>query len=297
MSHAVATPRRAPRRKKKPWLLILAGTLLLLYPIVATIYNDHQLEKQARYYAESVATIDPPGLREQYLAEARAYNDQLQKTGHHAAPPEPSTPGFEEYMKTLDAPETKGVMARISIPAINVDLPVFHTTRSEVLYEGAGHMFGSSLPVGGPGTNTVISAHTGMVNASMFDELPKLKNGDIAIVDVMGQRLTYKMTSKVVVGPFDYESVTYEPGKDKMTLVTCTPYGINTDRLLVTLERVEPTASENTDMAGGITLSWWMKGILIVLVLALLVILVMEWRRRARRKAAAAKAADSLSTT
>ena len=187
-------------------------------------------------------------------------------------------------MSQLTLPESYHVMARVRIPRINVDLPVYHTTRTDVLYDGAGHMYGSTLPVGGDGTNAVISAHTGMVNAAMFDQLPMLKPGDDIFIDVMGQRLRYRMTSREVVKPDDYDAVTYEPGKDKITLITCTPYGLNTDRLLVHAERapLDPDTPEPT--VDAFVWSWWMIAVLVLILLVLLLILWKRWRGRRKAK-------------
>ncbi|MDK8897649.1 class C sortase [Corynebacterium sp. MSK004] len=267
------------KSKRRSFWLIIAGILILLYPIVATQYNDYQLHQQAESYGRSVRDIDPPTQRQQYIRAAHEYNDWLAQQGHHAYPPEPSSPGFERYLDTLNAPETGGVIARLRIPSIGIDLPVFHTTAPSVLYSGAGHMFGSSLPVGGPGTNTVISAHTGMVNASMFDNLPRLKDGETVTIDVMGETLTYKVTGREVVKPEDYDAVTYEVDKDKLTLITCTPYGINTDRLLVHAERADTQVEEESGWQPK--LSWWM---ILALILIAAVLVIVWWNERRRKK-------------
>lgn len=267
------------KNKRRSFWLIIAGILILLYPIVATQYNDYQLHQQAESYGRSVRGIDPPTQREHYIRAAHEYNEWLAQQGHHAYPPEPASPGFERYRDTLNAPETGGVMARLRIASIGVDLPVFHTTAPVVLYGGAGHMFGSSLPVGGLGTNAVISAHTGMVNASMFDNLPRLQDGETVTIDVMGETLTYKVTGREVVKPEDYDAVTYEADQDKLTLITCTPYGINTDRLLVHAERVDTVAEEEPGWQPK--LSWWM---ILALVLIAAVLVIVWWNERRRKK-------------
>ena len=267
------------KNKRRSFWLIIAGILILLYPIVATQYNDYQLHQQAESYGRSVRDIDPPTQHQQYIRAAHEYNDWLAQQGHHAYPPQPGSPGFERYLDTLNAPETGGVIARLRIPSIGIDLPVFHTTAPSVLYGGAGHMFGSSLPVGGPGTNTVISAHTGMVNASMFDNLPRLKDGETVTIDVMGETLTYKVTGREVVKPEDYDAVTYEADKDKLTLITCTPYGINTDRLLVHAERVDTQMEEESGWQPK--LSWWM---ILALILIAAVLVIVWWNERRRKK-------------
>ena len=274
-----AATKKAARRKRRSFWLIVAGILILLYPIFATQYNDYQLHKKAESYRDSVEKIDPPAEKERILRDAHAYNDWLAKQGHHAYPPREDSAGFARYMESLNPPETGGVMARLRIPAIDVDLPVYHTTDSKVLYDGAGHMFGSSLPVGGLGNNSGFSAHTGMVNASMFDNLPRLKDGEIVSVEVMGEVLHYKVVGRKVVKPEDYKAVTYEADKDKLTLITCTPYGINTDRLLVHAERTDIAAED--DQGWRPKLSWWM---LLALFLIGLVLLIVWWNERRRKK-------------
>lgn len=279
------------KRKNRDLVWILLGVLILLYPIVATLYNDYKLNEQAQRYSENVESIEPDQRVMEYLEQARQYNAELAAQGHHARPAVEQDPGFERYMNTLNPPETEGVMARITIPDIHVDLPIFHTTNSSVLYHGAGHMYGSDLPVGGEGTNSVISAHTGMVNASMFDNLRKLENGDVVEIEVMGKKLRYGVTDQKVVKPEDYDAVTYEQGKDKITLITCTPYGINTDRLLVTAERLPDESSVAEDEGWRPVLSWWMILDLIIILLVLLLVAYKEWKRRQERKRKRAEAA------
>lgn len=284
-SEAAGAARPAKKKKRSlPGIVwILLGIVTLLYPIVATLYNDYQQDKRAESYADKVEQIEPDERTREYLDGAHEYNDWLDAQGHHAMPPEPGSPGFDRYMKTLDAPETDGVIARLRIPSIDVDLPVYHTTHSSVLYNGAGHMFGSDLPVGGKGTNSVISAHTGMVDASMFDNLPRIKDGADVYVEVMGQRLRYTITGRVVVRPGDYDAVTYEQDRDKLTLITCTPYGLNTNRLLVVADRADPVG--DADKGGWRpTLSWWMILDLLVILIVLLIIAYREWKKRRKNK-------------
>ena len=263
------------------WIVLILGALLLLYPIASTLSTQYRQIQQNEEYAGAVQQLsdDTKALQ---LQMAHEYNQRLLAQGPHARPPVESDPGFGDYMAQLTLPESYRVMARVRIPAINVDLPVYHTTRPDVLYSGAGHMYGSTLPVGGDGTNAVISAHTGMVNAAMFDQLPMLKPGDDIFIDVMGERLRYRMTSREVVKPDDYDAVTYEPGKDKVTLITCTPYGLNTDRLLVHAERapLDPGTAEPT--VDALVWSWWMIAVVLFVLLVILLILWMRWRDRRR---------------
>nr|WP_275587029.1 class C sortase [Arcanobacterium pluranimalium] len=260
----------------------MIGLLILLYPVFATLYNDYQLVEQARTYSNAAHSIKPKSQVQKYIDEAHAYNAKLAAQGHHAHPPVASDSGFAEYMNTLKVPETADVMARIRIPGSHIDLPVFHTTASDVLYRGAGHMYGSDLPVGGPGTTSVISAHTGMVNASMFDNLVFIDTGADVFIEVLDQTLHYKVRSRKVVGPSDYQAVTYEQGVDKVVLITCTPYGINTDRLLVEAIRVPDSASVNENVWVP-SLSWWMILDITVVCLVLLFLLIRALRRKKRK--------------
>ena len=147
-------------------------------------------------------------------------------------------------------------------------------------------MYGSDLPIGGDGNTAVITAHTGMVNASMFDNLYKLEEGEPVYISVLGEKLRYRMTGSEVVKPEDYDSVTYEEGVDKLVLITCTPYGINSDRLLVTAERDHtPLTEDELDSGWQLQLSWWMK---LDLALMAVIAAVAMWsalhRRRKLRK-------------
>lgn len=153
-----------------------------------------------------------------------------------------------EYNSMLAVPND-GIMARVQYPSLGIDLPVYHGTAADTLEKGAGHMYGTSLPVGGTGTHAVISAHTGYADKLMFDRLggvaprpaplsDKAKVGDVFYITVMGKQLGYKVTSIDVIEPDDFSHFGINPVKDEVTLMTCTPYGVNTHRLLVTGERV-----------------------------------------------------------
>lgn len=260
-SKAKKAPKEAQKKRKNRDLIwIFLGVIILLYPIVATQYNDYKPNKQAQQYSDNVQSIEPNERVAQYLREAEQYNANLAAEGHYARPANEQNPDFQRYMDTLNPPETQGVIARITIPEIHVDLPIFHTT------------------------NSVISAHTGMVNASMFDNLRNLKNGDEVKIEVMGKNLRYGVVGQQVVKPEDYDAVTYEQGKDKITLITCTPYGINTDRLLVTAGRLPDDSSARQGHGWRPVLSWWMILDLILIGLVLLLVAYKEWKRRQTRK-------------
>ncbi|WP_229771553.1 class C sortase [Cutibacterium porci] len=268
-------------RRRRSLLWIVVGIMILLLPVPLTLWNDYRVHQIAEQYSQQAGNGVNSEQNAKLLREAHAYNEKLAHTGHHALPPEPSTPGFNDYMKTLVMPGSDGAIGRVTVPSAGIDLPVYHTTTSDVLYRGAGHMFGSDLPVGGAGTTSVISAHTGMVNASMFDRLPTLGRGDDVYVTVAGQTLRYKVRDRRIVGPYDYKAITYERGVDKLVLITCTPYGINTDRLLVEAVRVPGTVASPPD-GWHLSLSWWM--ILDLLLIAAIVCYLLMSRRRRKKK-------------
>ena len=159
---------------------------------------------------------------------------------------------------------------------------MFHGTSDDVLAKGVGHLYGTSLPVGGTDTHAVLTGHTGLTNATLFDNLTEMKQGDAIYLAVFGEKLKYEVYDTQVVLPEDTKSLLNEPGQDLLTLVTCTPYGINTHRLLVHAKRVpmDPDDSSVFDEAGS-PVQWWMWAILAV---ALLVVLLLIWWLRRQKK-------------
>lgn len=162
---------------------------------------------------------------------------------------------------SLLAADDRGLMARLRIPAIDVDLPIFHGTDDEVLLEGIGHLEGMALPVGGPGTHSVLTGHRGLAEATMLTHLDRLVVGDRFTVETFGEVLTYEVTSTAVVEPHETQTLHPRPGEDLMTLVTCTPIGVNSHRILVTGERVVPTPVTDLEAAGETPdlprFPWW----------------------------------------
>ena len=154
-----------------------------------------------------------------------------------------------------------GVMARLRIPSIHVDLPIYHGTSDNTLLKGVDHLEGTSLPVGGSDTHAVLTGHRGLAFATMFTNLDKVKNGDTFTIEVMNQVLTYKIFDVRVVNPQDTDSLVAQAGKDLVTLVTCTPLGINSQRILVTGERISPTPQQDiasANKSSGLPgFPWW----------------------------------------
>ena len=177
-------------------------------------------------------------------------------------------------------------MATVKIPAINVNLPIYHGTESATLDKGIGHLFGTALPVGGESTHTVLTGHTGLGTATMFDQLTSLKEGDVFYIEVPGRHLKYQINDIRVVLPNETETLNKVAGKDLATLITCTPYGVNTHRLLVTGERVpmdEETVAAESAQVKGTVLRPWMIAILIAVAIILLVSAIVWARSRKRR--------------
>ena len=181
------------------------------------------------------------------------------------------TPEYKEYEKVLSEP--MGIMGIVKIPKIGVRLPIYHGTTQTILAMGAGHLYGTDLPVGGKSRHTVVTAHTGMPDATMFDDLNTLKKGDYFYFDVQGKTLRYKVFRINVVQPNDIRLLRREKGRDLATLITCTPYGINTHRLLVTGYRVLPDPVKPPDDH----LQWplWMTLFIVSMVMSAILLFMM----------------------
>lgn len=237
-----------------------------MYPSVASWVSQYSQSQLIENYSSQVQKGVSPSAAEQ-LKSAREYNKALQAGALLA--PNANIPQGEgrsndqsmDYWKMLQADST-GIMARLRIPSINVDLPIYHGTSDATLEVGAGHLEGTSLPVGGEGTHSVLTAHRGLAHATMFSNLDKVHEGDTFSIEVMGEVLTYQVVSTTVVDPDQTESLRQVPGQDLVTLVTCTPLGINTQRILVTAQRVLPTPQEDLSVIGEQPdipgFPWWM---------------------------------------
>lgn len=213
-------------------VILLAGLSLLLYPSVSDYWNSFRQSKAIANYAESVAKLD----EEEYnriLNAAYEYNRKLAENGGIV-----SSKIKEEYAELLNI-SGHGIMGYIEIPEINCSLPIYHGTEDSVLQIAVGHIEWSSLPVGGESTHSVLSGHRGLPSAKLFSNLDKLQNGDTFMIRVLDEVLTYEVDQILIVEPENVESLKVALGKDYCTLVTCTPYGVNTHRLLVRGHRIE----------------------------------------------------------
>lgn len=222
-------------------LLFLAGLSLLLYPFVANQWNNYRQQRLISSYEDTVAQKEEAGEidYDAEWAKAQAYNEALLPSilPDSFAVAEASDEPDEEYMSCLNI-TGDGMMGMVEIPKIDVNLPIYHTTSEEVLEKAAGHLEGSSLPVGGESTHAVISAHRGLPSASLFTDLDQLEEGDHFLIHVLDDTLCYEVDQILVVKPKETESLAVEEGQDLVTLLTCTPYGVNSDRLLVRGHRV-----------------------------------------------------------
>ena len=222
-------------------LILLVGLSLLLYPSVSDYWNSFHSSRAISAYAEDVANLDEVQYEEMWSA-ARAYNRALAERSTNFAL---SDAQKEEYEKLLDISGV-GIMGYLEIPELNMSLPIYHGTEESVLQIAAGHLEWSSLPVGGESSHCVISGHRGLPSAKLFTDLDKLQEGDVFVLRVLDEVLTYEVDQIRVVEPSQVSDLEIVEGSDLCTLVTCTPYGINTHRLLVRGHRIENIQESQT---------------------------------------------------
>lgn len=297
--------RRLFRRWSLQRLLVVVVTVsgvgFLLYPTAASWFSDRVHATEIDGYVSEVEGL-PPAAQEELLSQAREYNAEL-----------PSGPlrdpyalneqgermsvgsGSDAYKKTL-AVGDNGMMGRISIPSIHTNLPIFHGTSEAALDKGVGHLFGSSLPVGGIGTHSVLTAHSGYVSATLFDSLKQVAKGDVFSVTVVDKTIYYRVDKIQTVLPEDTDALRQVEGKDLITLITCTPTGVNTHRLLVRGERIPAPESADHSQTFPSTVTdpgfpWWalaLAGTAVVII-----VLTRPKGRRARQKRVRAAKRDA----
>lgn len=223
-------------------LVFLAGLSLLLYPTVSDYWNSFHASRAVAAYAQEVADLNGEEY-DRLLAAARDYNARVAQRSNTFALTEEEA---AEYQSLLNMDGT-GIMGYIEIPNIKLSLPIYHGTEESVLQIAVGHLDWSALPVGGEGTHCVLSGHRGLPSAKLFTNLDQLREGDTFTLRVLDEVLCYEVDQIRVVEPQDTDALLPEPGQDLCTLVTCTPYGVNTHRLLVRGHRIE-----NPDSADAI---------------------------------------------
>ncbi|MDO5048847.1 MAG: class C sortase [Actinomycetaceae bacterium] len=281
----VTADTRAKRKRIRgvlSFLLVVAGLLLMLYPVVATYFRNEQQANIAEAYRHSTVS----GQDFSYLIEqAHAYNRStagapildpwLERVAKDNRP-------YQDYLEQLNVSGIPGSpMGAIAIPDIKVNLPIYHGTEPDVLERGIGHLYGSALPIGGENTHSVLTGHTGLASATLFDDLDKVTVSNRIYLDVAGYEMTYEVDQIEVVLPTEIDTLQPVPGEDLLTLVTCTPYGINSHRLLVHAHRVPNEPAETTDAFNqGSSIQWWM-----FLVLGLMLLIVVTYQVFRRRNA------------
>ena len=271
-------------------LVILLGAGAAAYPLIASINNEHTQSLVQTEYEEKIQQLDPSEI-DAALEAAREYNKtistvQIEDIDKIKA----DLPPYEDLLNLAN----NGIMGYIEIPAIDIDLPIYHGTTGAAMEKGAGHMEGTSLPVGGVGTHAVISAHSGMASAKLFTDLDKLKLGDMFFITVCNQKLAYEVDNIAVVEPTDIDLIRVDTQQDYVTLLTCTPYGVNTHRLLVRGHRVEMAEEAIAEVEDKVepAASTWIEryeqgiliGVAIFLGLLLIALLVYFIKRRKDKK-------------
>ncbi len=248
--------------------IAFVGMIVLAYPSVAGwISQYNQSRVLTGYEGEVTAANSAPAER---LAQARAYNEALNagavlEAGTNIPTGSGTTTDASLDYDSILRATADGLMARLRIPAIDVDLPVYHGTADATLLAGIGHLEGTSLPVGGASTHAVLTGHRGLAQAEMFTHLDRVAVGDTFTVEVFGEVLAYRVVETKVVEPSETEPLKMAKGRDLITLVTCTPLGINTHRILVIGERILPTPTKDLDAAGQAPelprFPWWAVGL------------------------------------
>ena len=278
-------------------ILFLAGLSLLLYPFISNQWNNYRQKRLISSYDEVVAEKEAAGLID-YPSEweqATEYNDSLLPSilPDSFAVAEASEED-EAYMSCLNI-AGDGIMGTVEIPKINISLPIFHTTNDDVLEMAAGHLEGSSLPVGGENTHAVISAHRGLPSAALFTDLDKMDKGDHFLLKILDDTLCYEVDQITIIEPEETDALAVEEGMDLVTLLTCTPYGVNSHRLLVRGHRIPYVPEELEDEKIPLSnmsfhtsyLLWVIVGILIT---AGFIFFLYKREKKLERKAAEAKA-------
>lgn len=249
--------------------IFLIGLSILLYPLVSSTWNQMIANRMMSNYDDTVSNI-PDDTLDEMLADARAYNERLLPKAVPDAFAVRENVTDLEYESLLNV-SGSGMMGYIEIPAIRTKSPIYHYTTEEALQKGVGHLFGSSMPVGGKGTHAVLSAHRGLPSNKLFSDLDKVVVGDKFFITICGETFAYQIDQIQIVEPDQTDSLALQRGKDYVTLVTCTPYGVNTHRILCRGYRVPYKPGEEDNVKPH---AWLNMNILMGLVGALLGILI-----------------------
>lgn len=235
------------KRKLISLTLFLLGLGLCSYPLVSNILSRLEQQRIITTYEQEIKGSDDGALKES-LADAEKYNKALYRINDTAIGNELNDIlSYESYNSLLNI-RGDGIMGSIEIPDIDVDLPIYHGTEEENLAVGVGHVYGSSLPIGGSDTHSLLTSHSGMPNAKLFTRLDELELGDYFYITICNEKSTYKISDIQVIKPEEVDTLDIKEGQELVSLITCTPYGINTHRLIVTGERTDYTESIITNV-------------------------------------------------
>lgn len=221
-------------------VLLIAGLSLLLYPTVSNLWNSMHMSQAIVDYSEEVSDMNAQDYTA-FWERAERYNQELAQDSDRFQMTNSERADYESQLKVSDT----GIMGYIEIPTIGVSVPIYHGTEESVLQVGAGHLEGSSLPTGGLGTHCVLTGHRGLPSSELFTDIDKLEVGDVFELTVLDRTMTYEVDQILTVDPYDMDALAIDPQQDYCTLVTCTPYGINTHRLLVRGHRVSNRTAED----------------------------------------------------
>lgn len=269
------------KKKNKKWVpvaLFVVGLLVMMYPLVSQLYYRVEANTQVQTFQKTVDEMDLKEIQER-MDLARAYNKTLDPSRLADPYSEEEQEGIAEYARMLEVHEQIGY---VHIPRINENLPVYAGTAEAVLQKGVGHLEGTSLPIGGESTHTVLTAHRGLPKAKLFTDLDKMQEGDVFYIHNIETVLAYQVDQILTVEPWDFEPVLVVDGEDYATLLTCTPYMVNSHRLLVRGHRIEYTPPVTEDgIAVPVLDTPWLMYLAIagVILLPLLMILIMYGRR------------------
>ena len=266
---------------KKNWKIILIfvlGLMIAIYPIISNYYYTVENNNQVKDFQEAVSEMPSKEVLER-IDLAKAYNDTLDPSRLADPYTEREKKGVENYARMLEVREKIGY---IDVPKINQQIPVYAGTSEDVLQHACGHLEGTSLPIGGKDTHAVITAHRGLPQVKLFRDLDKMEVGDLFFFTNVKETLAYKVDQILVVEPWDFEPVLVVEGKDLMTLLTCTPYMINSHRLLVRGHRVPyvPEVKEEIERAKFNYKSLIVPGIVLALVMVIIFLYIRHRRRR-----------------
>lgn len=222
------------KRKIIPVLIVIAGFLLLSYPFVSNFIFERSAGSTVKSYEKKSAEMKQD-RKQKFLEEAKQYNLDLKRSKIQLTDPFKikKTNGETLFYNNILAIDKSGIMGYLKIPCISLELPIYHGTSAKVLEHGIGHLASSSFPIGGKDTHSVLTGHTGLSSAKLFTDLTEMKKGDFFFIHVLDQKLSYRVDQIMVVKPEDTRKLQIIDGEDHVTLLTCTPYGINDHRLLV----------------------------------------------------------------